>query len=141
MSLKTKGQKQIYEVTNRETGEKSFQPATTAEKACKQAGWLVENCFTALAIERWKPVPDHDPVHLIRIPCQVCPYQWAECKKGEQDECPCRREMPDLNEWLAEITKSHLCEFIGQALAKTDYRQWQKWVLIAQAIKELSPQH
>lgn len=131
----------IYEITNRTTGGKSYQPATNYEDACKQAGWLIEDCFVTEAIQRYKPVPDHEPVILVRIPCQVCPYQWAECRKPEDRDCPCRREMPDLNEWLKEITKAHLCEFVGKELAKTDYRLGQKWIPIAQAIKELSPQH
>jgi len=131
----------IYVVTNRTTGEKSYQPATNAQDACQQAGWLIGDCYVVTLSPRYKPVPDHDPLVLVKLPCQICPYQWAECKKPAGGECPCRREMPDLKEWLAEVTKSHLCEFVGEELAKTDYRQGQKWLPIAQAIKELSPQH
>jgi len=131
----------VYEITNRETGEKSHQAASNAEDACKQAGWLIGNCYVVLAIHHRTLDSQNEPVVLVRISCQVCPYQWAECKKPPRRICPCRREMPDLNEWLAEITKAHLCEFVGEELTKTDYRQFQKWTPIAQAIKELSPQH
>lgn len=141
MEGKGKHDIKIYEVINRDTGEKSYQPATNAEDACKQAGWLIGDCFVREQKPRHKPVPDHEPLVLVKIPCKVCPYQWAECKKPPAEKCPCQREMPDLNEWLKEITKAHLCEFVGKELAKTDYRQGQKWLTIAQAIQELSPQH
>ena len=141
MTTKGKHEITIYRVVHRPSGEVSHQAATTNEEACKQAGWDIEDCFVTTAIQRYKPVPDHDSLILVKIPCQVCPYQWAECKKLPAEVCPCQHQIPDLKEWLTEITKSHLCPFVGESLAKTDYRLFQKWVTIAQAIKELSPQH
>jgi hypothetical protein len=140
--MKRKGQHdiKIYKVIKRETGEISHQAATNTGDACKQAGWLFEDCFVRESEPRYKPVPDHDPIVLIKLPCHVCPYQWAECKKVAGEKCPCQTLVPDFKEWLTEVTKSHLCPLVGESLAKTDYRQFQKWVPIAQAIKELSPQ-
>jgi len=130
----------IYVIVNRNTGEVVRQAASNAEDACQRAGWLIGDCFVREQQPRYKPVPDHEPLVLVKLPCQTCPYQWAECLKPPEQDCPCRREMPVLNEWLKEISKAHLCEFVGKELAKTDYRLGQKWVTIAQAIKELSPQ-
>lgn len=132
---------QIYEVIHRETGVKSYQAATTAEDACKQAGWLIGDCFVVPQKPRRKPVPDHEPLCLVKIPCLVCPYQYAECIKPEDEVCPTQREAPELPEWLKQASQAHLCTFIGVSLAKIDHRLYQKWIPIEDAVKELSAKH
>lgn len=129
----------IYEIINQTTGEKSYQPATTAQDACKQAGWLIGDCYVNEQKPRRKPVPDHDTLILVKIPCQVCPFQYAECKKPAEAECLCQPNSPELQEWLKQISQAHLCDYAGRELTKKDYNLGQKWLPIEDAIKELSP--
>ncbi|GAI43779.1 unnamed protein product, partial [marine sediment metagenome] len=35
----------IYELTNKTTGHKHFSVSTNPQDACKQAGWLIDDCF------------------------------------------------------------------------------------------------
>ncbi len=128
----------IYEITNRDTGIRRFEAATNAEDACKQAGWLIGNCYVNEQKPRMKPVPDHNPLALVKILCQVCPYQYAECRKPASEECPVRPNTPELGEWLKQATQAHLCDYVGQNLAKKDYQLGQKWLTIEAAIKELA---
>ena len=129
----------IYKVTNRTTGEKSYQPATNAEDACKQAGWIIGDCYVNPQKPRYKPVPDHEGLTLVKVPCQICPYQYGECKKPTTEECPTQPTAPELQEWLKQAAQAHLCPYQGQDLNKKDYKLSQKWVTIEQAIKELAP--
>ncbi len=128
----------IYEVTLRATGEKSYQAATNAEDACKQAGWLTGDCFIVEQKPRRKPVPDQETILLVKVPCQTCPFQYAECKKPPDQDCITRPEAPELQDWLKQATEAHLCPFIGKGLRKKDYFLGQKWVRMEEAILELS---
>ena len=127
----------IYEVTHRETGEKSYQAAQTAEDACKQAGWLIGDCFIREEKPKRKARGDNHSAMLVKIPCQVCPFQYAECRKPATEECPTRPTAPELQNWIKQATESHLCNHIGQELSQTNYHLGQKWVPIKQAIEEL----
>lgn len=128
----------IYEVTNTVTGEKHYSVSNNVQDACNLTGWSRWDCF---AIES-KPARHHPIGHptglLIRLPCEICPYQYAECRKPEDVECLVRSELPELADWLKQATKAHLCEHIGQELEKTDYLLRQKWLTVEEAINELS---
>jgi len=128
----------IYELTLRETGEKSYQAATNAEDACKQAGWLIGDCFVLIAEQRHGHPHKHESETLVKIPCGVCSFQFAECQKTADKECPVRPNAPELNEWLKQAAEAHLCLYTGQALDKADYQKQQKWLKIEDAIKELA---
>jgi hypothetical protein len=130
----------IYEITNRTTGKKHYSVSDNAQDACKQAGWSIGDCFVHEQKPRRKPVPDHEPLLLVKIPCRVCSYQYAQCANPPGEQCPCRPDTPDLNEWLKQVAKAHLCPHVGKKLAKVDYDLGQKWETIEQAIKDLSPQ-
>lgn len=138
MSQNEEQEVKVYEITNRNTGEKSWQAASNAHDACKLAGWIIGDCYIEEEKPRYKPVPDHDPICLVKIPCKVCTYQWAECIAPAEMECPCRPDTPDLQEWLNQVNTAHLCDYVGQTLSKTDHRQGQKWLPTAEAIKELT---
>jgi len=129
----------IYEVNHRTTGEKSYQAATTAEAACKQAGWLVGDCFIVEQKPRRKPAPGHDPPLFVKIPCQTCPFQYTECRKPDGEECPTRPSAPEVQNWLKQVAEAHLCGYVGKDLSNKDYNLGQKWVRIEEAIKELAP--
>ena len=130
-------QLKIYEVTNKLTGDKGYQAATNREDACKQAGWLIGDCYINAPKPKYQSVPDHEPLVLVKLPCQVCPFQYAECKKPADNDCPVRPNAPELNEWLAQAAEAHLCQYYGQELQKTDYHLNQKWLPMEQAIREL----
>jgi len=130
----------IYELTLRTTGEKSYQAATTAEDACKQAGWLIGDCYVNPQKPRRKHIPDQDASLLVKIPCQTCPFQYTECTKPANQGCPTRPSSPDIYEWLKQAAESHLCDYVGKDLTKKDYNLGQKWVKLEDAIKELTPQ-
>jgi len=130
----------IYEITNRTTGEKSYQPATNAEDACKQAGWLIGDCYANPQKPTRKPGEGTHSASLVKMPCQVCPFQYAECKKPAEAECNCQPNAPELQEWLKQIAQAHLCEYAGEELTKKDYNLGQKWLPMADAIKELTPE-
>lgn len=129
----------IYEITDRATGKKAFKAATTAYDACKQAGWLIGNCYVIEQKARYKPVPDREPLVLARVPCLTCPFQYAECKKPETEYCPTRPHAPELQEWLKQASESHLCPHVGAILTKKDYQFQQKWLPITEALEELAP--
>jgi len=129
----------VYEVTNRETGEKHYSVSTNAQDACEQAGWQIGNCY----VVEQKPKRSLDaetPSQLVvKIPCLTCPFQYAECIKPEEAECPIQHNAPELNEWLKQVTKAHLCPYVGVELKKKDYLLRQKWVTIEEAVRELAP--
>lgn len=130
----------IYEINNRETGEKSYQPATTAEDACKQAGWLIGNCFVIEVKPQRKPTGDGHSALMVKIPCHTCPYRYAICLKPDAEECPVQSTATELQEWLKQIAQARLCEFVGEELTRADYYKQQKWLKFHYAIKELTPQ-
>jgi len=129
----------VYEITHRTTGEKSFQAARTADNACEQAGWLIGDCFVVEQKPRVKPIPRHDPSVSYKVPCLTCPFQYAECRKPDDTECPTRPQAPELQEWLKQAAEAHLCPHVGVVLSKKDYQFQQKWLPIAEALEELSP--
>lgn len=128
----------LYEITHRSTGERHFAVDYNAQDACLQAGWLIGDCF----IVEQKPLTKFDKhersILLVKIPCRVCPYQYAECHKPDDAECPTRPETSDLNQWLKETSNAHLCPYTGYALTTTDHQKRLKRVFLADAINELS---
>lgn len=130
----------LYQVTNRNTGERHYAINYNAQDACSQAGWLIADCY----IDEQKPISKYDKhqraILFVKIPCHVCSYQFAECKKPDDADCPIRPETPDLNEWVRQTAKAHLCLHVGHDLANHDYRKRLKRVSIDEAINELSSQ-
>jgi len=128
----------IYEVTNRTTGLKSYQPATNAQDACKQAGWLIDDCFIVQERVTRRRGSGDTPLALVKIPCQTCPFQYVECKKPDDLDCPTRPSAPELQNWMKQAAEAHLCSFVGEDLTKKNHQLQQKWVTIEEAVKELS---
>lgn len=141
MSQEQEQELKIYEVTHRATGVKHFKAATNAEDACKQAGWSIGDCYVVAQKPRVKPIPDHEPMLLVKIPCKTCPFQYAECLKPANEKCPVQPTAPDLQEWLKQVTQAHLCQHYGQDLIMKDYNLGQKWVPMEKAIGELKARH
>jgi len=129
----------LYEIINRSSGQKSYQPASNAEDACSQAGWLPGDCFILEQKPRRKSAPGQEEKLLVRIPCHICPFQYCECRKLDSDDCPIQPTSPELKEWLKQATAAHLCDFVGQLLTKKDHRLGQKWLPLEEAIHELTP--
>jgi len=131
----------IYEIITTITGEKSYQGATNAQDACLQAGWQIGDCYDHPLEPQLRTSPDQGTELRVKIPCHSCPYHYSDCTKGENDPCPVKPQAPELNEWMKQATRSHLCPYQGNALSKKDHQLGQKWVTMEQAIKELAPQH
>ena len=129
----------IYEITHRTTGEKRFKAARTAEDACKQAGWLIGDCFVNPQKPKRKPQGDDHSALMVKIACVVCPFRYAECRKPATEACPIKPTAPELTEWLKQVAEANLCQHLGVKLAKRDYNLQQKWCPIGQAIEELTP--
>ena len=137
MSINQDQELKIYELTNKNNGEKSYQAATTAEDACKQAGWLIDDCY--VNPQNWQYHHNSKAGSQLRykIPCQVCPFQYAECLRPADNECLVRPNAPELKQWLAQASEAHLCDYAGQELSEKDYHLNQKWIPLEQAIEEL----
>lgn len=131
----------IYDIDNRNTGECAHLPGTSAEDACKHTGWLIEDCFIVEQRPRYKPVPHHEALLLVKIPCRTCPFQYAECLRNDTEECPVQHDAPQVTEWLKQVAQAHLCSYIGKGLRHIDYNLGRKWVKLDEAIKELTPKH
>ena len=128
----------IYRVTDSFTGKVSYQAATNTRDACQQAGWLVENCYVVEQTSKTTAGRYSTSTILVKIPCKVCPFQYAECQKPEDGYCPVRPNAPELAEWLKQAARVHMCPFVGDDLRREDYENRQKWVKIEEAIKELA---
>jgi len=129
----------IYEITHRTTGEQRFVPHVNAEDACKQIGWPVGDCYINPVKPRRHLTPHNGFQSLVEIPCVTCPFQYAECKKPIDQECPTRPSAPELQNWLLQATEAHLCGFVGDELAKKDHEKVRKWVKMEDAVKALTP--
>lgn len=136
--VKTKELK-IYDIINRNSGEKSCQPASTAGNACKQAGWLIGDCYIVEQKPRAGHVPNEGTQLLYKVPCLVCPFQYAECRKPATEECPTQPDAPELQNWLKQATQAHLCNYVGQPLIKKDHNLRQMWCPIDKALEALTP--
>ncbi len=131
----------IYEVHNRDTGEKHYSVATNTEDACKLIGWQIGDCFVSEVKPQRKARGDNHSALLVKIPCQVCPFQYAECRKPPREQCPVQPNAPELKEWLKQAAQAHLCQYYGQELLNNDYHLGQKWLPMEQAIEELCHHH
>lgn len=128
----------LYHVTNRITGERWLAITANADDACKQADWLIADCYVEEVTERRGHSKKGEPPLKVNIPCRVCPFQYAECKKPDEADCPLSLNTPELEEWLKQATTAHLCLHVGQDLTMRDYNLNQKWVPLPQAIEELT---
>ncbi|MBA7486478.1 hypothetical protein ES707_22037 [subsurface metagenome] len=127
----------IYQITNRTTGEKQYSVSDNAQDACKLIGWLIGDCFIVEVKPQRKARGDDHSALMVKIPCQVCPFQYAECRRPADKECSVRPNAPELNEWMKQAAEAHLCDYYGQELSNTDYHLGQKWVPMEKAIEEL----
>jgi len=129
----------LYEVLHRLTGEKHFAVSDNAQDACLQAGWLIGDCY----VVEQKPLAKYDKKErirlLVKIPCHVCPYYYAECAMPADAECPIRPETTDPGQWTNEISKARSCPHMGEEIGKRNYDRRLKRTTLEQAILELSP--
>lgn len=131
----------IYELTDKTTGRHHISVSDNAQDACKQAGWLIGDCFVRLLNPLVKPTKSGHFKPMVWMPCQVCPYQYGECTKPAQEECPLRHSAPALIEWLKQAATAHLCQYTGDELTEEDYIQRRKWTSYEEVIKGLGDHH
>ncbi len=127
----------IYELTNKDTGERHLSVSDNAQDACKQASWLIGGCYVREVKPERKARKDDHSALMVKIPCKVCSFQYGECKKPAEAECPVQTTTPELKDWLLRAAEAHLCDYYGQELSKNDYHLSQKWLPMEQAIEEL----
>ncbi len=127
----------LYEVTLRATGERHYAVDYNAQDACLQSGWAIGDCY----VLPQKPITKLDKheraILFVKIPCRACPYQYTECNKPDDAECPTRPDTQDLKQWQKEISKARICPHVGEDLAKGDYEKRLKRVPLEQAEAEL----
>jgi len=138
MTQKKVNQLEIWEVSNQDTGAKVYTAALNPQDACEQAGWKIEDCFVYHQKPRKQSVKGKGDILLVRIPCLVCSFQYTECLSPATTECPVPHDSPDMNEWLKQVIRAHLCDYVGQDLSKHDHTLRQKWLPMEQAIEELA---
>ncbi len=131
----------VYEVFSHTTGEKSFQVATYAQDACLQAAWQIGDCYVHYLEPHRRAAPGQEVEWRVLIPCHTCPFQYADCTKPDDVDCPVNPQAPEMSEWLKQATEAHLCPYQGNVLTKKDHTLGQKWLTIREAIKELAPKH
>jgi rubredoxin len=128
----------LYEVTHRATGERHYAVDYNAQDACLQSGWAIGDCY----VLEQKPITKLDKheraILFVKIPCKVCPYQFTECNKVSDTDCPIRPETEDPKQWLNQIAKARICPHVGEDLGKRDYEKRLKRVTLDQAINELA---
>ena len=127
----------IYELMNKDTGEKRYAAGVNQMDCCRQLGWKIGDCFIREEKPKRKARGDNHSALMVKIPCQVCPFQYGECRKPAETECPVQPNAPDLKEWLKQAAEAHLCDYYGQELSNNNYHAGQKWLPMVQAIKEL----
>ncbi|GAI63965.1 unnamed protein product [marine sediment metagenome] len=129
----------LYEVSNRNTGQRHYAVDYNAQDACLQTGCQIGDCY----VVEQKPIAKYDKKQLtrllVKIPCHVCPYVSSDCNKPDNADCPVRLDTQDLNEWLKETSKASICLYTGEHLSNRDYQNRLKTTTLEQAIKELSP--
>lgn len=138
MTTLKKAEIKLYEVISRSTGERLLKAATSAEDACKSACLLIGDCYVHEAEGRLRKNDEGHSRTMVKLSCQVCCYQYAECLKPDGIECPARSNVPDWKAWIKTVLRAHQCPHTGVELAIKDHELHQKWLPIDQAIKELS---
>jgi len=128
----------IFELTNKNNGEKHYLAGVNQMDCCRQLGGKIDDYFIVEQKPSYRHGNKEGKELLVRIPCQVCPFQYAECIKPPEAECVSRPLSPDLQEYLKQTCKSHLCIYVGQSLTKQDYFVQQKWCPMEKAIVELT---
>lgn len=139
MSELKEAKKGIYQVNNRTTGDRRLAVATSADGACVSLGWLIGDCYVNFYRTLTGIYQHHRRFDLVAVPCETCPYQYAECRKPEGTECPVTLDVPDLNQWIKKISLAHLCDFVGEDIDKSHHQLHQKLIPFEEAIKELTP--
>lgn len=139
MSVKAQKEKNIYSIMNKNTSESLYIAEVDPESACAVAHWPFEDCQVKEVPRQRHPTRWHEPGLFVKLLCEVCPYQRAECIKPAGTECPIRSEVPDITEWLKKVLIAHNCDHVGVDLTINDYDLHRKWVPLPKAIKELTP--
>ncbi len=138
MSQTHETEKKLYEVTNRDTGEKHYSISDNAQDACQQVGLSIGDCFVIHQKPKRRAIGDSHSALLVKIPCQVCPFQYGECLSPAEAECPVSRDTPDIHEWTKRVLEAHRCDYVGVELSKNDHQARVKWCPMEQAIVELT---
>lgn len=130
----------FYRITNTDNGETKYTAQESGQAACDYLGWPVSVCFVSELETMNRIGTTSKPTTYVKIPCEVCPYQYATCEKPSEENCPTRRDVPDWREWLKVVASAHLCPHVGKVMVISDHRLHLRWVKTKDALRILSPQ-
>lgn len=116
MTKKTATPEHIWRLINKDTGEVAYVPARTVEGACAARSWALPDTYFELLEPVWKTDHDGHRAFMLELPCDVCPYQYAQCLRPPKEECPVHHNAAELKRWLKQITQAHLCKYVGKSL-------------------------
>ena len=128
----------IYRATNVITGICVHVPATKAQDVVDSLGWqLGETFIIVLEPTHHHSTGEADKLR-VKVPCRVCPFQYAQCTIPKAETCPVQSQAPELSEWLKQVTQAHLCSHVGHSLDKKDHELHQVWLGTESAIALLT---
>ncbi len=140
MAEKNEATVRIWKATNVLSGICVHVPATNAQNVIDGLGWQLGETFIIVL----EPTLHHDPGEKdelkVKVPCQVCPYQYAQCVIPKEETCPVVTPAPDIKAWLKQVATAHLCSHEGHSLSKKDHQLHQVWLSTESAIALLASQ-
>ena len=138
MSQTPETNKKIWELRSRFTGDRTLVVALDQTEALLQVKGDLDRYAVHEVKQYWKMQKGAGWDYRVAIPTETCPYQYGSCNRPEGTTCGFVGDCPDLQEWLKRAHQAHLCPHVGQQLTKKDHMLKQKWVTMADAVKELS---
>ncbi len=140
MAEKKEATVRIYKATNVLSGIVAHVPAANAQEVADSLGWQLGDSFIIVLTPSWQHAQGEKAELKVKVPCQVCPYQYAQCVKPKDETCPITTNAPEIKAWLKQITAAHLCSHIGHSLDKKDHQLSQVWLSTESAIALLASQ-
>lgn len=130
----------IYKATNTVTGVCAHIAAKDATEACKALGWDIGETYITVLEPRYTATQKRHGSFLYAVPCDVCPFQYAQCSRPKDRDCQVPHQAPELTEWLKQVSLAHLCPYVGESLDKEDYEKHKCWLPLESALALLAQQ-
>ena len=124
----------IYKATNVLSGICVHVPATNVQAVVNCLGWQLEDSFIIVLEPTPHKTPGEKEELKVKVPCRVCPFQYAQCVLPKGETCPVTHSAPELNAWIKQVATAHLCSHVGHSLDKKDHQLHQVWLDTESAI-------
>jgi len=138
MQEEKKATVRIFKATNVLTGICVHVPATRAQYVVDRLGWQLGETFIIVLEPAYHHSPGETDELKVKVPCRVCPFQYAQCTIPKDETCPVQSQAPELSAWLKQVTTAHLCSHVGHSLDKKDHQLHQVWLSTESAIAHLT---